>query len=102
MLDMARLPSATGEPSTSLRVAKACESIQQRLSPELRGPPSIGIVCGSGLGGLADVVLPQPRCDVDYRDIPYFPCSTGTLTSLILLSFIACADKLQSKVILES
>lgn len=42
--------------------------------------PSLGIICGSGLGGLADSVLPQPRWEVHYRDIPHFAISTGTQT----------------------
>ena len=37
--------------------------------------PSYGIVCGSGLGGLADL-LKDPQV-FGYKDIPGFPESTG-------------------------
>ena len=35
----------------------------------------MGIICGSGLGGLADMVLDADT--FDYKDIPNFPVSTG-------------------------
>jgi purine-nucleoside phosphorylase len=39
--------------------------------------PAIGIICGSGLGGLADnIVNPQ---FVEYKDIEGFPVSTGAV-----------------------
>lgn len=37
--------------------------------------PRIGIVCGSGLGGLANLLKDQVV--FNYRDIPNFPQSTG-------------------------
>lgn len=40
--------------------------------------PTIAIICGSGLGGLADLVLPQLHQEVQYRDIPHFPTGQGT------------------------
>ncbi|XP_035680672.1 purine nucleoside phosphorylase-like [Branchiostoma floridae] len=36
--------------------------------------PKVAVICGSGLGGLADVV--QEQDVIDYRDIPNFPQST--------------------------
>ena len=40
--------------------------------------PAVGIVCGSGLGGLADTLLPTSQRErVPYADIPHFPRSTG-------------------------
>jgi purine-nucleoside phosphorylase len=36
--------------------------------------PEIGIILGTGLGGLVDRM--QPELEVDYRDIPHFPVST--------------------------
>ena len=39
--------------------------------------PAVGIICGSGLSGLAESVLPEPRCEISYTDIPHFPPSTG-------------------------
>jgi purine nucleoside phosphorylase len=37
--------------------------------------PVVGIICGSGLGGLADAIADARA--VDYKDIPGFPVSTG-------------------------
>ena len=64
------------EHPVSICVQDACEYIQQRLAHVLKSPP-IGIICGSGLGGLSGVVMPEPRCDINYSDIPHFPRSTG-------------------------
>jgi hypothetical protein len=44
--------------------------------------PKIGIVCGSGLGGLGDRL--ENPCIIPYSDIPSFPKSTGTCLYLIL------------------
>ena len=37
--------------------------------------PTIGIICGTGLGGLADTL--EDRVDLPYASIPNFPVSTG-------------------------
>lgn len=39
--------------------------------------PQVAIVCGSGLGGLAETVQAEPRAEFDYASIPHFPRSTG-------------------------
>ena len=39
--------------------------------------PHIAIICGSGLGGLADTVEDQQA--FDFHDIPGFPVSTGAV-----------------------
>jgi len=44
------------------------------LQSKLTAPPDVGIICGSGLGGLADT-LKNPRI-VHYADIPQFPKTT--------------------------
>ena len=36
--------------------------------------PTIGVICGSGLGGLVDNV--EDKFSIDYSDIPGFPLST--------------------------
>ncbi|XP_038070117.1 purine nucleoside phosphorylase-like [Patiria miniata] len=36
--------------------------------------PSVGIICGTGLGGLADVL--EHKTVIPYSDIPHFPVST--------------------------
>ena len=47
-----------------------------RIPTVLQEPP-IGIICGSGLNDLANTVLPEPRCEISYANIPHFPLSTG-------------------------
>ena len=37
--------------------------------------PKIGIICGTGLGGIAESV--ENKTTVEYKDIPGFPVSTG-------------------------
>ena len=36
--------------------------------------PTVGIILGSGLGGLVDAMT--DKTVIPYRDIPHFPCST--------------------------
>ena len=62
--------------ATSQQTAEALRYLQALVPPKLR-QPAIGIVCGSGLNGLADAVLPDPRFEIPYTDIPHFPQSTG-------------------------
>lgn len=65
--------------SVSEHSDEALQYLKERIPSELDQPP-VGIICGSGLGDLANVVLHQPRLEVQYKDIPYFPQSKGTLT----------------------
>ena len=51
--------------------------LRERFPPDLHHP-SVGIICGSGLGDLAKAVLPGIQAEIDYQDIPHFPRSTGT------------------------
>ncbi|CAG7927084.1 unnamed protein product [Penicillium olsonii] len=44
--------------------------------PEGLQKPQVAIVCGSGLGGLADTIHPESRVEYDYKSIPHFPQST--------------------------
>lgn len=62
--------------ATSQQTAEALRYLQVKVPPLLH-QPVIGIICGSGLKGLADVVLPEPRFEIPYADIPHFPQSTG-------------------------
>ena len=54
---------------------EAIAKLVQSKSPETK--PKIGIICGTGLGGLADLV--DSKTEIDYEDIPSFPRSTGNL-----------------------
>jgi purine nucleoside phosphorylase len=58
------------------RAQEAVNFLRERLDPSLQ-KPKVAIVCGSGLGGLADAVHEQPRVEIEYSSIPYFPQSTG-------------------------
>lgn len=64
------------ENATSQQTAEALRYLQAKVPPKLH-QPVIGIICGSGLGDLADAVLPEPRYEIPYTDIPHFPPSTG-------------------------
>lgn len=66
-------------PATRLfaEATEAFRFIQQRLPPELEHP-NIGIICGSGLGGLAHAVQLEPQVETNYAEVPHFPVSTGT------------------------
>lgn len=50
-------------------------SIAENLLSRTKHRPKIGIVCGSGLGGLGDDV--QDADIFPYNEIPTFPVSTG-------------------------
>lgn len=58
------------------RATETVEVLRLKLPPEL-SRPQIAIVCGSGLGGLANVVNEEPSKTYEYKDIPNFPQSTG-------------------------
>ncbi len=57
---------------------EAAESIRSKLIPEL-SKPRVLIICGSGLGGIAEVLHPEPIIDIPYNEIPHFKHSTGIL-----------------------
>src|ERR1700753_1552886 len=58
------------------RATLTVETIQKGLPDQLRHP-KIAIVCGSGLGGLAETIEPEPKSEIAYSDVPGFPVSTG-------------------------
>lgn len=58
------------------QVEDALRYLRPRVPAELQGP-LIGVICGSGLNGLADTVMPGPQFSIDYNEIPHFQCSTG-------------------------
>jgi purine-nucleoside phosphorylase len=66
-------------PKNQSEFTKADEAalfLRQRLPAELQ-KPHVAIICGSGLGGLADAIHDQPRAEYDYPSIPHFPHLTG-------------------------
>jgi purine-nucleoside phosphorylase len=58
------------------RIDEAAAFISERLVavPEVAGP-RLAFVLGSGLGGVADLLDPEPRVRIRYADIPNVPAS---------------------------
>lgn len=52
-----------------------CRATADWLLAQMNVRPLVGIVCGSGLGGLAEMLKDQVA--FNYKDIPNFPQSTG-------------------------
>lgn len=58
------------------RIQETASAVADHLAvaPEL-GRPRVGMVLGSGLGGVADLLDAEPRLRIGYRDIPNVPGS---------------------------
>ena len=54
----------------SEKIAQACESLRGQWT----GAPQIGLILGTGLGGLADEI--EADVKIPYAEIPHFPTST--------------------------
>lgn len=63
------------KPTTFQLVTQSATYIQSIVPEELRNP-KVGIICGSGLGGLVDTLEAAPQIAIPYSDIPEFPHST--------------------------
>jgi len=61
---------ASAAPGLSARVAEAADAIRGRTAAS----PSIGIILGTGLGGLAQRI--EVETSIPYAEIPHFPLST--------------------------
>lgn len=70
------MAGSTAVPSLGPRIEAASEAIRARLAevPALAAP-RLGIVLGSGLGGVIDLLDPEPRLRIPYREIPEVPVS---------------------------
>lgn len=56
------------------RIDEVTTAIQDRLSGEPHlAAPRVALVLGSGLGGVVDLLDPQPRRSIPYRDVPHVP-----------------------------
>lgn len=53
------------------KIQEAASSVRTKTN---NVSPSVGIILGSGLGGLIDMV--EKTAEIDYQDIPHFPAST--------------------------
>lgn len=56
-----------------------CKDTADWLLSRIQQRPTVAIICGSGLGGLADLL--EKKSVFPYHDIPSFPKSTGQITS---------------------
>lgn len=70
-------------------LSKARESVQEKLNAYSETPlsnPRVLIICGSGLGGIADILHSEPKLEIKYEEIPGFEVSTvaGHAGKLIL------------------
>lgn len=62
------------------RAAETVEFLRLKLPAQL-AKPRVAVVCGSGLGGLAETVNEGLREVWEYKDVPNFPVSTGMFSS---------------------
>ena len=69
------------------QIAETADAVRERLSasPQL-AQPAVAFVLGSGLGGVVELLDPEPRLEVSYRDLPNVPGSeveghAGTLVA---------------------
>jgi purine-nucleoside phosphorylase len=67
--DMAAAPNAYA------RATETAKYVRSQL-PEALQYPKVAIVCGSGLGGLAETIESEPKVELAYGTIPNFPKST--------------------------
>lgn len=58
------------------RATETVEFLRLKLHKDL-ATPRVAIVCGSGLGGLANVINSGLSKTYEYKEIPNFPRSTG-------------------------
>lgn len=63
-------------PNAYVRATETAQYVCSQL-PEALQNPKVAIVCGSGLGGLADTIEAEPKVELAYGSIPNFPKSTG-------------------------
>ncbi|TWT82152.1 Purine nucleoside phosphorylase 1 [Planctomycetes bacterium CA13] len=52
------------------------EDASKKIKNEFASVPKVGIILGTGLGGLAEQI--EVEATIDYGDIPHFPTSTAT------------------------
>lgn len=74
-------------PGVYERAQHSVKFIRSRIAQELQSP-RVAIVCGSGLGGIADLVSSEARSEIHYADIPDFPKTTGKMILLTSVKWI--------------
>jgi purine-nucleoside phosphorylase len=70
------LPTSKPSSEAYQRASSSADFIRSKLPSHLHNP-RVAIVCGSGLGGIADTVTADTKLEIDYHDIPNFPKTTG-------------------------
>lgn len=70
------MTTQTPSPSLYQRATETALYLRSAL-PDILHNPRVAIVCGSGLGGLAETIHEEPRISTAYKNIPNFPLSTG-------------------------
>ena len=63
-------------PNAYARATETAKYVRSQL-PEALQYPKVAIVCGSGLGGLAETIESEPKVELAYGTILNFPKSTG-------------------------
>lgn len=73
------MPNHMEQPAYLSNLEKTDEaySFIKKNLPSILQSPRVAIVCGSGLGGLANTIDSAQRVEIDYSDIPHFPRLTG-------------------------
>lgn len=84
------VPKESSHPTENDRTRYTYESLQetvQYIRKQVPFAPEFGIICGSGLGSLADCL--DDRIEIPYSTIPHFPQSTvkGHVGSLVFGHF---------------
>ncbi|KAL2786028.1 nucleoside phosphorylase domain-containing protein [Aspergillus keveii] len=64
--------ATTANLSSSEKTNEAFAFLKKSLPRQLQAP-QVAIVCGSGLGGLANTIDSELRVEINYADIPHFP-----------------------------
>ena len=70
--------SSAMDNSVAQNTLEAFDYLSDRIPPLLKSP-DIAVICGSGLGGLADIVQSHSQWEISYTQIPHFPHSQGEL-----------------------
>jgi purine-nucleoside phosphorylase len=58
-----------------LRLSAQIDEVAAKVRENWSGTPKVGIILGSGLGGLADQI--DVEATIDYADLPYFPSTSA-------------------------
>ena len=62
------------------RADEAASFVRSKIPQDLQ-KPQVAIVCGSGLGGIANTIRKDQRIEINYSDIPHFPKTTGKVST---------------------